>query len=196
MKTVTRLALMCALALGGCTADYARQGNAPVLLLITNITPNPMSSEVLLGGSICPDFASVSVVNLTKNPNFVASAAAQTVIVNRYEVSYFRSDGRATQGVDVPYAISGTTNASLPIQTGADSAGAVFPIEVVRRQAKMEPPLVQLRDGGGQAIIVTMQARITVYGQTIAGENVSASGTMQIDFADYVDTGTAACPTS
>jgi hypothetical protein len=155
-----------------------------------------MSSEVLLGGSICPDFASVSVVNLTKNPNFVASAAAQTVIVNRYEVSYFRSDGRATQGVDVPYAISGTTNASLPIQTGADSAGAVFPIEVVRRQAKMEPPLVQLRDGGGQAIIVTMQARITVYGQTIAGENVSASGTMQIDFADYVDTGTAACPTS
>jgi hypothetical protein len=34
-----------------------------------------------------------------------------------------------------------------------------------------------------------MFAKITLYGQTIAGQNVSASASMQIDFADYVDTG-------
>jgi len=195
MKTVTRLALMCALALGGCTADYARQGNAPVLLLITAIEPTTMSSEVLQGGTICPDFARVTLANLSKNPNFILSGAPETVIVNRYEVSYFRSDGRSTQGVDVPYTISGTTNASVKMDVDA-AVGVLVSIEVVRRQAKMEPPLVQLREGGGQAKVLTMQARITMYGQTIAGENVQASGTMQIDFADYVDQGATACPTS
>lgn len=198
MKRLNRMALLSALTLAGCSADYVNVGNAPVLLIIAGLSPNPMSSEVLLGGSICPDFATVAVANRPKNPNATVPVVAQAIIVNRYEVSYYRSDGRANQGVDVPYSISGALAASVDV---ANSGTVNIPIEVVRRQAKLEPPLIQLRQpdsqSGGQALIVTMFARITLYGQTIAGDDVSASGSMQIDFADYVDSGTGAtCPTN
>jgi hypothetical protein len=197
MKTVNRMALLGALTLAGCTAGYVKDGNAPVQLIIASLSPNPMSSEVLLAGTICPDIATVAVANRAKNPSITVPQVPQAIIVNRYEVSYTRSDGRAQQGVDVPYSISGALTASVDAATN----GTVnIPIEVVRRQAKLEPPLIELRipegQNNGQALIVTMFAKITLYGQTIAGQSVSASGTMQIDFADYVDTGTAAtCPT-
>lgn len=195
MKRASRMALLAALGLAGCTADYAKVGNAPVQLIIAGISPNPMSSEVLLGGTICPDFATLAVANRSKNPGVTVPQVPQAIIVNRYEVSYYRSDGRAQQGVDVPYSISGALTASFDAKTsGTDDVT----IEVVRRQAKLEPPLIQLRTdgGGGQALIVTMFAKVTLYGQTIAGQNVTASGNMQIDFADYVDTGSSAtCPT-
>lgn len=195
MKRASRMALLAALGLAGCTADYAKVGNAPVQLIIAGISPNPMSSEVLLGGSICPDFATLAVANRSKNPGVTVPQVPQAIIVNRYEVSYYRSDGRAQQGVDVPYSISGALTATFDAKTsGTDDVT----IEVVRRQAKLEPPLIQLRTdgGGGQALIVTMFAKVTLYGQTIAGQNVTASGNMQIDFADYVDTGSSAtCPT-
>jgi hypothetical protein len=193
MNRASWMALALALGMAGCTADYAKVGNAPVLLIIAGINPNPMSSEVLQGGGICPDFATLAVANRSKNPNVTVPQVPQAIIVNRYEVSYYRSDGRATQGVDVPYSISGNLTASFDAKTsGTDD----LTIEVVRRQAKVEPPLIQLRQenqGGGQAFIVTMFARVTLHGQTIAGQNVSATASMQIDFADYVDTGSAEC---
>jgi hypothetical protein len=198
MKTVNRIALLGALSLAGCTAGYVKDGNAPVQLIIANLTPNPMSSEVLLAGSICADFAKVAVANRAKNPTVTVPQVTMAIIVNRYEVSYYRSDGRGVQGVDVPYSISGALNASVDAATNGTTD---ISIEVVRRQAKLEPPLIQLEQpdnqAGGQALILTMFAKITLYGQTIAGQSVSASGSMQIDFADYVDTGTAQpCPTS
>jgi len=190
MKTANRIALLGALAMAGCTADYAKQGNAPVMLIIAGIAPNPMSSEVLLGGTICPDFAILAVANRAKNPNVTVPQVPQAIIVDHYEVSYYRSDGRATQGVDVPYSISGNLAAAFDAKTSGTDA---LTIEVVRRQAKLEPPLIQLRDSGGQALIVTMFARITLYGKTIAGQVVTATQSMQIDFADYVDSGTGSC---
>jgi hypothetical protein len=61
------------------------------------------------------------------------------------------------------------------------------PIEVVRAQAKLEPPLRNLRteNFGGSALILTCFAEITVHGRTLAGEAVSGSGRLQIDFADW-----------
>jgi hypothetical protein len=189
MKTVNRMALLSALTLTGCAPDYVQNGNAPVQLIIAGVSPNPLSSEVLVGTTVCPDFATVSVANRPKNPNVAVPQVAQAIIVNRYEVSYYRSDGRAQQGVDVPYSISGALTASVD----AASNGVIgISIEVVRRQAKLEPPLIQLVQPGGQALIVTMFAKITLYGTTIAGENVAATGNMQIDFADFADGGTAA----
>lgn len=185
MKTANRMALISALTLAGCSADYVQVGNAPVQLIIASLTPNPLDSDtVISSGGVCPDFATVAVANRAKNLNVTVPAVPQAIIVNRYEVSYYRSDGRANQGVDVPYSISGVLTASVDAATGGT---VTIPIEVVRRQAKLEPPLIQL-DPGGQALIVTMFAKITLYGQTIAGEAVTASSSMQIDMANFNDT--------
>ncbi len=187
MKTVNRMALISVLSLAGCTADYVKDGNAPVQLIIAGLGPSPMSSDVAIStGGVCPDFATVSVANRAKNPNIAVPQVPQAIIINRYEVSYYRSDGRANQGVDVPFFISGALTATVD---AAVSGTVDIPIEVVRRQAKLEPPLLQLSPGG-QALIVTMFAKITLYGQTIAGQTVTASGSMQLDMANFADSDT------
>lgn len=190
MKTVNRMALLSALTLAGCTADYVKSGNAPVQLIITGFSLAVLDSDVQISnGGVCPDEVSLSVGNRPKNPNVTVGSTVQDVVVNRYEVSYSRSDGRATQGVDVPYSISGTLAATVP---AASSGTTTIFIEVVRRQAKLEPPLIELVPSG-QALIVTMFAKVTLYGTTTAGENVTATASLQVDMANFGDTDTT-CP--
>lgn len=193
MKLVSRLGLVGALAMSACTADYATDSNAPVLLIIASINGGSVrQSDVLIGGGICPDDVQVQVANRSKNPNAPVPVIPMHLLLTRYEVRYFRSDGRSTQGVDVPYSISGPMAGEVDV---ALSGTATVNIRVVRDQAKLEPPLIQLRNTGGQALIVSMFAEITIYGQTVAGQVAKATGTMQIDFADFADSGTS-CPAS
>ena len=55
----------------------------------------------------------------------------------------------------------------------------------MRRQAKLEPPLSQLVNGGG-AFVVTMFAEITLHARTTTGVATNtATGRLQITFADF-----------
>ena len=65
----------------------------------------------------------------------------------------------------MPYTISG--NMTVTVAAG-DSA--TFPVDLVRHQAKLQPPLSNIT--GLQ--IVTMFADVTLTGATISGSNVSA----------------------
>jgi len=73
----------------------------------------------------------------------------------------------------------------------ASAGTSPIPIEVVRRQAKLEPPLSNIQGFD----IVSMFADITIAGETISGDSVTGSGRVQIDFANYGDDNTS-CPTS
>ena len=89
----------------------------------------------------------------------------------------------------MPYRISGNMTASVAL-----GGSATVTIEVVRRQAKVEPPLSSLAGGGGP-FVLTMFAQVTVHGRTISGQTTNAAvGRVQIDFADFGDTQTS-CPT-
>ncbi len=91
------------------------------------------------------------------------------------------------EGVDVPFPITGNVS-----QEVINSSDAQLILEVVRRQAKFEPPLRNLVGGG--AIIVTMFADITLHARTTTGTVLNpVSGRLQIDFADFVDKDTT-CP--
>jgi hypothetical protein len=61
-------------------------------------------------------------------------------------------------------------------------------VDLVRHQAKLEPPLMNIT--GLQ--IVTMIADISVFGTTVSGKAASASGSAQVTFADFAD-GTETC---
>src|SRR5262245_21397533 len=183
------LAVLGGLVLSACTADYATQGAAPVLLVMQNINNAlPMDSDVRISnGGVCPDGVALTVSVHGKNPN-VTLGEVGNVYLERYEVQYFRSDGRGTEGVDVPYRISG--NMSTRVVVGGT---VTTTIEVVRRQAKVEPPLSSLAGTGGP-FVLTMFAEITVHGRTLAGQVTNpATGRVQIDFADFGDQRTA-CP--
>lgn len=101
------------------------------------------------------------------------------IIVNQYRVDYFRPNGRNTPGVDVPYGIDGTMNVRVPVNGTATGT-----ITIVRHEAKLEPPLAELTDGIGEGVM-TAQAQIKFYGQDLAGHTVSATGFLEIHFANF-----------
>ena len=73
-------------------------------------------------------------------------APSSDVFLERYEVRYFRTDGRDVEGVDVPFRITGPmgTCASTRSRRATRSRPTAI-ITIVRHQAKLEPPLRNLR---------------------------------------------------
>jgi hypothetical protein len=184
------LVLLSAVGLVGCAVeDYVTDNNSSVLFLIADINGGvPLTSDVVTDtGSVVADLAPVTLAVRPKNANFdTVPQVPMAVLVQRYEIRYYRSDGRATQGVDVPYSISG--NLTTAVDAGIGSGQNVtLDMEVVRAQAKLEPPLRNLV-GGGQAIMISIFAEVTMHGRTVAGEAVKAVGTLQVNFADFVGT--------
>ncbi len=66
--------------------------------------------------------------------------------------------------------------------TIAGTGTATGEFELVRRVAKQEPPLGALR---GSSIVLSMIGDVTFFGRDQTGNNVSATGSVQISFADF-----------
>jgi len=178
-----------ALAMIGCTPDWAKQGDAPVVLLMTGINDGqPLTSDIRISNDdVCPDVVPLRVENHFKNPNVTATGFRHDYTIERYEVRYFRSDGRNTEGVDVPYRISGNV-----AQEVIEESAATLQLEVVRRQAKLEPPLANI--SGFNPPVLTMFAEVTLHARTTTDQTTNAvSARLQIDFANFADTLTS-CP--
>lgn len=106
--------------------------------------------------------------------------ATNLITVTRYHVDFKRSDGRNTQGVDVPYSFDGAATGTF----GTD--GGLLTFSLVRAQAKLEAPLKALQDAGG-AIVISTIAQITFYGADQNGNSVSVTGSISVNFADWGD---------
>jgi hypothetical protein len=65
----------------------------------------------------------------------------------------------------------------------------------VRHQAKLEPPLANLRGGTltdtffqlPNGAVLTTIAEITIFGETVQGKALKAVGNVQVTFADFPD---------
>ena len=184
-STIGRVGMLAlAASLSGCAANYTTANTSTVLLLLAGISPSPLQSDVLRADGIKSDNATLAVAVRFKNPNIeTVPQIPSAVIIERYEIKYRRSDGRGVEGQDVPFSISGNLTAGFDVKTSGTDP---LVIEVVRAQAKLEPPLRNLRNNGG-AIIATMFADITIHGRTISNQVVTATGSLQIDFADWAD---------
>jgi hypothetical protein len=120
-----------------------------------------------------------------KNPGTITSPVAPTtlneVTITRFRVNFVRSDGRNTQGVDVPWGFDGAMTVTIPAN---GTASGVF--DLVRHSMKSEPPLRNLIAGGNARFISTI-AEITFFGHDQAGNEVTAVGTMSVNFGDWAD---------
>jgi len=101
------------------------------------------------------------------------------IMVTQYRVDYFRPNGRNTPGVDVPFGIDGSMNIRIPINSTGTAS-----IIIVRHEAKREAPLAEL-DAGGSEGVLTANAQMKFFGQDLAGRNVTATGFLEIHFANY-----------
>jgi hypothetical protein len=101
------------------------------------------------------------------------------VTINRYRVRYRRTDGRNTQGVDVPWGFDGAITGTLAV---GSSLGLQF--ELVRHVAKEETPLIQLR---GSPVVLGVIADVTFFGQDQVGNELNVTGSISIEFGDFGD---------
>lgn len=133
-------------------------------------------------GTVFDDAASATLKAELLNPNpDVNVSLYNSITVNRYVVSYTRSDGKNTPGVDVPYSFEGYMHTNIPIG-GTASVGFI----IVRAVAKLESPLIELHKGLGD-VVIEVKAQIDFYGQDMANKNVKATGYLSIFFANWQD---------
>lgn len=208
MRYFNRLAVLA--ALGAVTAscgDVARSGRAPVFLVIDSMgatsgggtggtatnflqsdvqrlvtTPAPCTTT-----EPCPTTYSdngtatfhLSLKDIGSVDNPASPSSNNQVTISRYRVNYRRADGRNTPGVDVPYGFEGGGTVTVPA-----SGNATLAFELVRHVAKAEAPLVQLINN---PTIITTIAEVTFYGQDLVGNEIQATGNIQVDFGNFAD---------
>jgi hypothetical protein len=195
MHIVKRFAALAVLA--GATiscGDMARQGQSPVYLVLESLVTvasgsgssggstagNELLSDVLSKGSIFNDYAAATFSLALKDITSPTKPTSNNgVTLTRYRVTYRRADGRNTPGVDVPYAFDGAATVYVP-----PTGNVPLTFEIVRHVAKAESPLVQL---GSNPTVITTIADITFYGADQVGNDISVTGSMQIDFGNFAD---------
>ena len=189
-------AAACVISLASCGGEMLRTGRSPVYLVVESIeagaqggTPAAfLISDVRLDdGSVFNDNVSLTLRSLEKNPDATA-APVNTITLTRYRVDFRRTDGRNTPGVDVPYGFDGGLSVSV-----APNSSATVSFEVVRHQAKLEPPLKNIaafsaagRSLSGLGFLSTI-AEITVYGRDQNGNEVSVAARLDVHFGDFAD---------
>lgn len=194
--------------LGGAVScgDVVRQGKAPVIVVVDNMEAASGAEPGNMGGFLLSDVQTLvdetvggETVRVPVVFNDIGQATMRlipkdggtgsvnlnptpwnAVTINRYHITFIRTDGRNTPGVDVPFPVDGAVTVTLsPTPT-------VVPFEIVRHQMKREQPLRALANGGGNRFISTI-AEIMFYGVDVVGNNVQAKASISVSFADYAD---------
>jgi hypothetical protein len=206
LSTVTALAIAIALGLAGC-GEVAKTGRSPAFLIIDVIEgasgaePDEFGTvlfsdvqtlvEQQIGGqtvrvpTVFADPGRVSFRLGLKDPgtptNPTSPSTINAITVTRYRVTFKRADGRNTPGVDVPHGFDGGFTVTVP---GGGTASAAF--ELVRHQMKQEPPIRNLVNNGGAGLVSTI-AEVTFWGRDQAGNEVSVTGNITVNFGDFGD---------
>jgi len=166
------------------------------ILVVLNLTGtdiegnevNFLQSDVVLVdsdtgfSSVAADAAKASFTAKLMDPTTtLTSSFYNNITITRYIVAYVRSDGKNTEGVDVPYSFEGSLSTLIEIDSTVDVS-----FVIVREVAKLEPPLINLREGRGEGTI-EITAKVDFYGHDMANNEVKATGYLTIFFANYID---------
>jgi hypothetical protein len=189
---------LAALGASACGSSDARQGQTSSYLIINALEAQGVTasgsgsgtftpvlrSDVVTKGSVFEDNGRVTMASAMRdagNPNSPSPSDNNRITVTRYRVTFRRSDGRNTPGVDVPYDFDGAVTFTL-----SPGVGAQVPFSLVRAQAKLEAPLMNLRGLGGSVVISTI-AEVTFFGHDQTGRETSVAGLISVNFADWGD---------
>jgi hypothetical protein len=154
----------------------------PLFADVQTLIEQQVNGQTVLVPTVFNDLGQARMRVQMKNPTSpTAPTNVSSITINRYHVDFRRADGRNTQGVDVPYSFDGASTFTVPVD-----GVATFAFEMVRVQAKLEPPLRNMVGGGGNLFISTI-AEITFYGRDQAGNEVQAMGTLAVNFGDFGD---------
>ena len=185
-KNVVPVIVIAAVALiAGCTGDLARS-SSPITLIVTN-EQNLSKIDIATGAANCDqNLATVTVkpILLTSqnNVNLPVDTRFSQVQLTSYRVSYVRRDG----GTLVPAPFTRSMSGTLDV----DQSTALSDFLAFQVGALNQAPFAALRTSGGGRDpetgrnVVTMDVILEVFGQTLAGERVSGSTRMTLDFCN------------
>jgi hypothetical protein len=150
--------------------------------VITNVDQT-VGGQTVSVPTIFGDNGAAAFAILLKDPgsdptNPAGPSALNAVTITRYRVVYRRTDGRNTPGVDVPFPF----DSAVTVTVDADGASTGF--QLVRTAAKQEAPLRPLANNPD---IISTIADVTFYGRDQAGNDVSVTGSIGIDFGNFGD---------
>jgi len=166
-------------ARGNTPTDFGNPLVSDVETVIT--TPDPCTTS-----SPCPtvfnDIGQVTMSLILKDPGQAGIDSTPSLLnqvtFNRYRVEYRRADGRNTPGVDVPYPIDSGVTFTVPKDSNVTAS-----FELVRNTAKRESPLRELRTSSQ---VLSTIANVTFYGRDQAGNDVTAVGSIGVNFGDFL----------
>ncbi|MBM3284371.1 MAG: hypothetical protein FJY81_00695 [Candidatus Aminicenantes bacterium] len=141
-----------------------------------------LQSDVIKNSTVYADSATATIRAATLDPDpLLGTSQYNDIVLTRYTVSYSRTDGKNSPGVDVPLPFEGSLSAIVKV-----GSSTTISFVVVREVAKLEPPLVALAEGRAEGVL-QVTARIDFYGRDLTNRNVKATGYLTIYFANYVD---------
>ncbi|MFC2166523.1 hypothetical protein ACFLQZ_00995 [Acidobacteriota bacterium] len=161
------------------------------MLIIMNLTgqdidgntANFLQSDVITSANtVTADTATVTFKAQLLNPDpFNGATQYNDIFVTHYVVTYFRSDGKNTEGVDIPYSFEGYMSSLIEIDNITDLS-----FVLVREVAKLEPPLINLHEGRGEGVL-QLRAKVDFYGHDLSNKAIKSTGYLSIYFANYAD---------
>ena len=181
-----RVALMAVatLAAVSCSNEFTRS-SSPVQLIVTN-TQNIQQIDLAGNGSSgntnCDnDVGSISVQARLKNPDLNVDQRFNDVRITRYRVSYTRTDGG--KAVPAPFV-----RAMDMLVTAGGASQSLTKFVILTGDAITQAPFVSLlpnnggRDPDTGRPVVQLLVTVEVFGETLAGTNVSGSTSFPLDF--------------
>ena len=195
------VAAACVISTASCGGDLLRTGRGASMLVVESMSATPggggQTSAFLLSDvqvlvdqtingvqtkvpTVFNDSVTATIRNIPKNPTATVTPT-NSITLTRYRVVFRRSDGRNTAGVDVPFGFDGGLGVTV-----VSGSTAEVSLELVRHQAKLEPPLRNLVNTGGQGFISTI-AEITFFGHDQNGNDASVTASIDVQFGDFGD---------
>ena len=182
MRTWIRIAALGAvLSLAACSSEISKSA-APVELVATN-TQVLNKIDILTGAQNCNQpVGTIELQALIKNPSSGSTNTTfEQVKLTSYTVTYARTDG----GKQVPASFTRPISGLLTPGGGATSLNNFL---ILTPEALLVAPFAALqpqnggRDPDTLSSTIHMNVTVTVFGQTLAGDNVAASTAFPLDF--------------
>ena len=180
----------------GASGEIDNTENA-VVLVLTSIVPStdPFGDVLTSGGTILDDtidvaFAAHLKAPVTAGDSNTLAPTLQDIILERYEVTYQRTDG----GTQVPSGFE--RGISLRVRLTPHGEVVLRESEydglvIAPSTTKAQPPVSLLIDPGFESttgyVNIQVNAHITFFGTTIAGDRVAVSAIVGMNFANFGD---------
>jgi hypothetical protein len=189
IKLLPFASIACLAAMTAGCGDFVRQDQTSGILIIdaleaasgaedTLTFAGTLQSDVVTGG-VFSDAGRVTLRVISKDLVHPIRPS-NAVTITRYLVTFRRTDGRNTPGVDVPHPF----DSALTFTVGSASSGTTQSFELIRHIAKLEPPLLGLRNN---PVIISTVADVTFFGRDQAGRETSTTGSIGVQFGNFAD---------